>query len=69
MSRFQLSPADLSVLKSGVVCQEMFDALVRTEQIHTSCKLLMQVGCQTVASDIMEQMTMYQASTYYSMIS
>lgn len=60
--RFQLSPSELSALRSATVSPDMFLALERAQEILNSCKVLSQAGCQVAAQDIMEQMTLYQVS-------
>lgn len=44
---------------------EIFKALDRVQRIHSDCKILMQAGLQTLALDVMEQMTLHQASFIY----
>lgn len=39
---------------------EIFKALDRVQRIHSDCKILMQAGLQTLALDVMEQMTLHQ---------
>lgn len=64
IEKFQLSPDELTSLhgktRDGPVTQELFTVLDRVHQIHSDCRILIQSGHQTVALDIMEQMTMHQ---------
>ncbi|XP_023022875.2 conserved oligomeric Golgi complex subunit 6 isoform X1 [Leptinotarsa decemlineata] len=64
LSKFQLSPEDLLVLQGNkkdiLITHEIFSVLDKVQKIHSDCKILMQSGLQTLALDIMEQMTLYQ---------
>lgn len=61
---YQLSPAELSVLhgttRDTPITPAFFTALQHAQAIHTDCRILMQSGFQSVALDIMEQMSLYQ---------
>lgn len=66
LEKFQLTPDELIALhgnksrKDFPVTLEIFTALERVQKIHNDCKILMQSGHQTLALDIMEQMTLHQ---------
>lgn len=64
LQRYQLSPAELSVLhgttRDSPITPAFFTALQRAQAIHSDCRILMQSGFQTVALDVMEQMSLYQ---------
>ncbi|CAG9822334.1 unnamed protein product [Phaedon cochleariae] len=66
IGRFQLSPEDISVFqgskKEFLMTNDIFAVLDKVQGIHDECKILMQYGLQTLALDIMEQMTLYQES-------
>ncbi|KAE8748586.1 hypothetical protein FOCC_FOCC004597 [Frankliniella occidentalis] len=64
LERYQLSPAELTVLhgstRDSPITPVFFTALQRAQTIHSDCRVLMQSGFQTVALDIMEQMSLHQ---------
>lgn len=61
---FQLSQQELIALygttSDAPVTLELFQVLDRMQQITSNCRLLSQLGQQTLALDIIEQMTLYQ---------
>lgn len=67
---FQLTPDDYKVLHGSKqnrdipITKDIFAALDKVQKIHNDCKILMQSGHQTLALDIMEQMTLNQVHTY-----
>ncbi|KAK3932086.1 Conserved oligomeric Golgi complex subunit 6 [Frankliniella fusca] len=64
LERYQLSPTELTVLhgstRDSPITSEFFSALQHAQTIHADCRTLMQSGFQTVALDIMEQMSLHQ---------
>lgn len=64
LGRFQLSVPEHQLLygtsKDSPIVNEFFDVLDRVQNIHAECRVLMQCGHQTVASDIMEEMALHQ---------
>jgi conserved oligomeric Golgi complex subunit 6 len=64
LSHFQLSPADHQILygktRDEKIASDFFRVLDQVQSIHNDCRLLMQNGFETIASDIMEEMTMLQ---------
>lgn len=64
LQRYQLSPVELSVLhgttRDSPITPAFFTALQHAQSIHADCRVLMQSGFQTVALDVMEQMSLYQ---------
>lgn len=64
LSRFQLSIAEHQMLygskRDAPIAADFFQVLDRVQCIHTDCRTLMQNGYQTVALDIMEEMTLHQ---------
>lgn len=64
LKKYQLSPENLAVLqgtkRDPLLTYEIFTVLEKVQNIHNDCKVLMQSGLQTLASDVMEQMTIYQ---------
>ncbi|CAH0546527.1 unnamed protein product [Brassicogethes aeneus] len=66
LKKFQLSPDDLIALHGNknkrdiYLTNDIFTALDNVQTIHNNCKLLMQSGLQSLAVDIMEQMTLHQ---------
>uniref|UniRef100_A0A182JAU9 Conserved oligomeric Golgi complex subunit 6 n=1 Tax=Anopheles atroparvus TaxID=41427 RepID=A0A182JAU9_ANOAO len=64
LSRFQLSVTEHQMLygskRDAPITEEFFLVLDRVQSIHTDCRTLMQNGYQTVALDIMEEMTLHQ---------
>ncbi|CAG9862080.1 unnamed protein product [Phyllotreta striolata] len=63
LEKYQLSPDYFSILQGGkeqLITPEIFSVIDRVQEIHNDCKVLMQSGLQTLALDIMEQMTLYQ---------
>ncbi|XP_061400539.1 conserved oligomeric Golgi complex subunit 6 [Musca vetustissima] len=64
LGRFQLSVPEHQMLygtsKDTPIVPEFFDVLDRVQSIHSECRVLMQCGYQTAASDIMEEMTLHQ---------
>ena len=66
LETFQPSPQELAALhgskqkRNASLTNEIFGALDRVQKIHSDCKILMQSGYQTLALDIMEQMTLHQ---------
>ncbi|ETN67849.1 component of oligomeric golgi family complex [Anopheles darlingi] len=64
LSRFQLSVVEHQMLygakRDAPITGEFFQVLDRVQSIHTDCRTLMQSGYQTVALDIMEEMTLHQ---------
>jgi hypothetical protein len=70
LNSFQLTPDELVALhgnkqkRDAPLTNEIFSALDHIQKIHSDCKILMQSGHQTLALDIMEQMTLHQVPTY-----
>jgi hypothetical protein len=66
LNSFQLTPDELVALhgnkqkRDAPLTNEIFSALDHIQKIHSDCKILMQSGHQTLALDIMEQMTLHQ---------
>lgn len=69
LQEFQLQQEDLVALYGDAkkldrpITFDTFRALAKVQNIHENCKVLMQAGLQTLALDIMEQMTMHQEGT------
>lgn len=63
---FQLNDDDLKALHGNKqqrdvpITKDIFIALEKVQKIHSDCKIMMQSGHQTLALDIMEQMTLNQ---------
>lgn len=63
---FTLSKGDLIAIygnsqqKNTPITADIFAALEKVQKIHSNSKILMQSGLQTLAVDIMEQMTLHQ---------
>lgn len=68
LQTFQLSTEEILVLhgnkqnRNSPITKEIFGVLNKVHLIHENCKFLMQTGHQTLALDIMEQMTLHQVS-------
>ena len=64
LSHFQLSPADHQILygqtRDEKITADFFRVLDQVQSIHNECRLLMQNGYETLALDIMEEMTLHQ---------
>lgn len=64
LAHFQLSLADHQILygqaRDEKVTKDFFNVLDHVQTIHHECRLLMQNGYETLAVDIMEEMTMHQ---------
>lgn len=66
LQTFQLTQNDLIALhgpknkRDLPITNDIFIALDKVQRIHNDCKILMQSGHQTLALDIMEQMTLNQ---------
>lgn len=66
INKFQLTENDLVALhgsknnKDITITNEIFSALDKVQKIHNDCKILMQSGHQTLALDVMEEMTLHQ---------
>lgn len=66
LKTFQLTPDEILILhgnkqnRNSPITKEIFSVLDKVHNIHENCKLLMQTGHQTLALDIMEQMTLHQ---------
>uniref|UniRef100_D3TMS7 Conserved oligomeric Golgi complex subunit 6 n=1 Tax=Glossina morsitans morsitans TaxID=37546 RepID=D3TMS7_GLOMM len=64
LRHFQISLPEHQLLygttKDAPIVAEFFDVLDRVRNIHSDCRILMQSGYQTAASDIMEEMTLHQ---------
>lgn len=64
LAHFQLSPADHQILygqtRDEKISSEFFRVLDHVQTIHNECRLLLQNGYETLALDIMEEMTLHQ---------
>lgn len=64
LAHFQLSTADHLILygqtRDEKITTEFFRVLDHLQTIHNECRLLLQNGYETLALDIMEEMTMHQ---------
>lgn len=64
LTQFRLSVEEHQHLygtqRDAPITMEFFKVLDRIQAIHSDCRILMQLGCQTAASDIMEEMTLHQ---------
>lgn len=60
INNFQLSQTELNLLYGDApVTSELFILLDKIQQIHSDCRLLSQLGHQTLALDIIEQITLF----------
>lgn len=66
IQKFQLTSVELSILhgatREAPITEEFFNVVNRVQEIHSSCRVLMQSGHQTLALDIMQRMTLLQES-------
>ncbi|KAK4876961.1 hypothetical protein RN001_009467 [Aquatica leii] len=66
INKFMLTHEELVALHGSKqkrdlsISPEIFDVLDKVQRIHNDCKVLMQSGHQTLALDVMEQMTLHQ---------
>lgn len=63
INHFQLSSSDHVVLygnREEKITPDFFQVLDHVQSIHNECRLLMQNGYETLALDIMEEMTLHQ---------
>ena len=66
LDKFQLNPDEIVSLHGDKsrrdlpISADLFATLDRVQNIHNDCRVLMQSGHQTLALDIMEQMTLHQ---------
>lgn len=64
LNRFQLTPDEhqhlMGTMRDAPITLQFFTVLERIQSIHNDCRLLLQSGYQTVALEIMEEMTLYQ---------
>lgn len=71
LDTFQLTPDELLALhgsksrKDFPVTMETFQTLDKVQRISNDCKILMQSGHQTLALDVMEQMTLHQVRKHF----
>ncbi|XP_014241192.1 conserved oligomeric Golgi complex subunit 6 [Cimex lectularius] len=59
IAKFQLTPQELTVLRDGEVSIEFFAALDKVKEINNNCSTLMLRGQQTIALEIIQQMTLF----------
>ncbi|XP_051162714.1 conserved oligomeric Golgi complex subunit 6 [Leptopilina boulardi] len=61
---FELNSSEMSILhgpsRESPITEEFFTVVNRVQEIHSSCRILMQSGYQTLALDIMQRMTLLQ---------
>lgn len=61
---FELNSSEIAVLhgpsRESPITEEFFTVVNRVQEIHSSCRILMQSGYQTLALDIMQRMTLLQ---------
>lgn len=64
LARFRLSVDEHQILYGNqrdlIISENFFEVLERIQSIHANCRIMLQSGCQTAASDIMEEMTLHQ---------
>lgn len=64
LGHFQLSQADHQILygktRDEKITPDFFRVLDQVQKIHADCRVLMQNGYESLASDIMEEMTLHQ---------
>ncbi|XP_060811125.1 conserved oligomeric Golgi complex subunit 6 [Bombus pascuorum] len=64
IKNFQLTSSEQSILhgssKESPITEEFFSVVNRVQEIHSSCRILMQSGYQTLGLDIMQRMTLLQ---------
>ncbi|XP_022916394.1 conserved oligomeric Golgi complex subunit 6 [Onthophagus taurus] len=66
LEKFQLNQDEITALhgnkhrKDLPITLDIFAALDKVQKIHNDCRILMQSGHQTLALDVMEQMTLHQ---------
>ncbi|KAL3283844.1 hypothetical protein HHI36_018014 [Cryptolaemus montrouzieri] len=66
LKTFQLTPDEIIILHGNKqnrnlpITRDIFTVLDKAQTIHGNCKVLMQSGHQTLALDIMDQMTLHQ---------
>lgn len=67
LSHFQLSPSDHQILygqtRDEKITSDFFRVLDHVQTIHNECRLLMQNGYETLASDIMDEMSLHQEAS------
>ncbi|KAK0177613.1 hypothetical protein PV328_001649 [Microctonus aethiopoides] len=66
ISTFQLTKHEIEILhgqtREEPISDEFFIVVNRIQTIHSSCRILMQSGYQTLGLDVMQQMTLLQES-------
>ncbi|XP_058793235.1 conserved oligomeric Golgi complex subunit 6 isoform X2 [Phymastichus coffea] len=64
IKKFQLNSDELAILhgstRDAPISEEFFTVINKVQDIHSNCRILMQSGHQTLALDIMQQMTLLQ---------
>ncbi|XP_061937282.1 conserved oligomeric Golgi complex subunit 6 isoform X2 [Apis cerana] len=64
IKNFQLTSSEQNILhgstRESPITEEFFSVVNRVQEIHSSCRILMQSGYQTLGLDIMQRMTLLQ---------
>ncbi|XP_078686583.1 conserved oligomeric Golgi complex subunit 6-like [Branchiostoma floridae x Branchiostoma belcheri] len=67
LSKFQLQPAEMKVLRGGhntTMTEDFFSALERAKSIHNDVKVLLRTNQQTAGLEIMESMALHLETAY-----
>lgn len=64
LNNYQLRPEEVTALREEDISENFFKALMRVQEIHTNCKILLRTHHQRAGLELMDMMAVYQEAAY-----
>jgi hypothetical protein len=64
LNNYQLRPEEVTALREEDISEDFFKALLRVQEIHANCKILLRTHHQRAGLELMDMMAVYQEAAY-----
>ena len=64
LNNYQLRPEEVTALREEDISENFFKALLRVQEIHANCKILLRTHHQRAGLELMDMMAVYQEAAY-----
>jgi hypothetical protein len=64
LNNYQLHPEEVAALREEDLSEDFFKALLRVQEIHANCKVLLRTHHQRAGLELMDMMAVYQEAAY-----
>lgn len=64
LNNYQLRPEEVTALREEDISESFFKALLRVQEIHANCKILLRTHHQRAGLELMDMMAVYQEAAY-----